>query len=81
MAAKRSEVRMTNSVMPVEVLVNNAEQQRKRLHNDFAELRSSFRRATDTKKLARENLPAVCGVAGLVGLILGYGFAGMFVRD
>ena len=72
---------MSNSVMPVEVLVNNAEQQRKRLHNDIAELRSSLRQAMDTKKLARENLPAVCGAAGLVGLILGYGFAGMFVRD
>ena len=72
---------MTNPLLPVDVLVAHAEQQRKRLHNDIAELRSSLRRATDTKKLARENLPAVCSVAGLVGLILGYGFAGMFVRD
>ena len=40
---------MTNSVMPVEVLVSNAEQQRKRLHNDIAELRSSLRQATPSR--------------------------------
>ena len=76
---------MTNPVLPVDVLVTHAEQQRKRIHNDIAglrsNLRSTLREATDSKRIARENLPAACGAAGVVALLLGYGLAGMFVRD
>jgi len=81
MAAKRSEVSMSNIELPLETLISQAEQQRSRIHNDIADLRSSLRQAMDAKKLARENLRPALGIAGIVGLIAGYSFAGMFVRD
>ena len=72
---------MTNPLLPVEVLMEHAEQQRKRIRHHIAGLRSRLRQSMDARKLARENLPAACGAAGLIGLILGYRFAGMFARD
>ena len=71
----------SNTELPIETLVAQAEQQRRRIHNDIAGLRSSVRQAMDTKKLARENLRPALGIAGIIGLIAGYGFAGMFIRD
>jgi len=81
MAKKRIEVSVMDPLLPVEALVAHAEQQRKRIHHDIAGLRASLRQAMDARKLARENLPAACGTVGLLGLILGYRFGGMFTRD
>jgi len=72
---------MSDANLPIESLVTRAEQQRQRIHNDIADLRSSLREAMDAKKLARENLRPALGIAGVLGLVAGYGFAGMFMRD
>jgi hypothetical protein len=71
---------MTN-MMPIDVLETQAATQRKQLHNDVAELRSQIRERLQPKRLAREYMAPAAGVAGLVGLLLGYGVAGIFTRD
>ena len=79
---------MSDLNLPIDTLVSRANEQRKRIHNDIAglrsslqEARSSLRQAMEPKKLARENLRSALGVAAIVGLVAGYGFAGMFARD
>jgi len=57
-----------------------AAEERRRLHNAVAELRSRVRQELDAKKHIRENLGIVCGVAAAVGLALGYSVTGLFVR-
>ncbi|PYX94387.1 MAG: hypothetical protein DMG71_12635 [Acidobacteria bacterium] len=57
-----------------------AAEQRKRLHNSVEELKSQVREKLDVKRNARQHLGAVSGVASVLGLLLGYGFAGMFTR-
>ena len=74
---------MTN-MMPIDALETHAAGQRKQLHNDIAELRSRLRETRSTlepKKVAREYLPAACGVAALLSLSLGYSLAGIFTRE
>ena len=69
---------MTNSY-PVEMLEERAAEQRKQLHNDVADLRSSLKEQLDVRKQAREHLLPLSGAAALLGLVLGYGLMGMFV--
>lgn len=71
---------MTNQI-PMEILETQAASQRKQLHNDVAELRFTLKERLDTRKLAREFLRPAAGAAALVGLVLGYGFTGMFTRN
>jgi ElaB/YqjD/DUF883 family membrane-anchored ribosome-binding protein len=66
--------------LPAEVLEQRASDQRRRLHNSVAELRYSVRERLDYRKLARENVWQAAGAVAFVGLILGWGFAGMFTR-
>ena len=66
--------------LPAEVLEQRASDQRRRLHNSVAELRYNVRERLDYHKLARENVWQAAGVTAFVGLILGWGFAGMFTR-
>lgn len=57
-----------------------AQEQRRRLHNSVAELRSELREKLDVRKNVREYIvPASAGVA-VVGLVLGFGIAGIFTR-
>jgi hypothetical protein len=65
----------------MEILERNAAEERRQLHNDLADLRSSVRERLDAKKLARQYLPHAGAVAGLAGLVLGYTVAGVFTRD
>jgi hypothetical protein len=44
------------------------------------ELRSKVHERLDVKRNAREYLVPASGVGALLGLLLGYGFAGMFTR-
>jgi hypothetical protein len=67
-------------VMPAEVLEMRAAEQRRRLHNSVAELRSQVRERLDVKKNAREHIIPASAVAALLGLFLGYGAAGMVTR-
>ena len=70
---------MTNA-LPAEVLEQRASEQRRRLHNSVAELRDSVRERLDYRRLASENVWPAAGALALVGLVLGWGFTGMFTR-
>ncbi len=71
---------MTNP-LPTDVLEQRAAEQRRRLHNSVAELRSSVKERLDYHKLARQYVWQAVGVMALVGLVVGYGFTGIFTRD
>jgi hypothetical protein len=74
---------MTNP-LPTDVLEVRAADQRRQLHNAVTEFKSAVRHTVreklDVQKNARQYLGPAAGVAGLVGLVLGYGFMGMFTR-
>lgn len=75
---------MTNS-LPAEILEQRAAEQRRRLHNSVAELRTTVRQRVrerlDFKRQAREHLWPATAAVSLVALTLGYGVAGMFTRE
>jgi len=68
------------SDMPTDVLELRAAEERKRLHNSISELRMQVREKLDIRRNARQYLAPASAVAGLFGVVLGYGFAGMFTR-
>lgn len=68
------------NAMPTDMLELRAAEQRRRLHNSVAELREQVREKMDVKKNMREYLAPASGLAAVVGLVLGWGFAGMFTR-
>jgi hypothetical protein len=70
----------TGIPMPTDLLELRAEEQRRRLHNSVSELRTQVREKLDVKKNAREYVWPASGAMALVGLVLGYGFAGIFTR-
>lgn len=57
-----------------------AADERRRLHEVVTELRARMQEDLDVKKQTREHLGAVCGVAAMAGLALGYSVTGLFVR-
>ena len=69
----------TNNV-PTDRLELRAADQRRRLHSSVTELRSKVHERLDVKRNAREYLVPASGVGALLGLLLGYGFTGMFTR-
>lgn len=73
-----------SSQLPSEVLEQRAAEQRHRLHNTVADLRESVRdnvreRLDARRYLRRYMWPMTIGFS-VVGLTLGYEFAGMFTR-
>jgi hypothetical protein len=66
--------------MPTDVLEIRAEEQRRKLHNSVSELRTQVREKLDVKKNAREYVWPASGAVALIGLVLGYGIAGIFTR-
>ena len=64
--------------MPVEVLESLASEQRRRLHNDVAELKSVVREKMDVRKNVAPYVLPASGVAAVIGLAFGYLAAGMF---
>ena len=60
-------------------LETRAAEDRERLHNTVAELRSTLSDSLDLKKNARQHLGIVCGAAALLGLSMGYSLMGIFV--
>jgi hypothetical protein len=66
--------------MPTDILELRAEEQRRRLHNSVAELRTQLREKLDARRMARQYVVPASGVMAITGLVLGYGFAGMFTR-
>jgi hypothetical protein len=69
---------MSSSGLPADILETRAADQRRALHNRVTELRSTLRESLDLQKNAREYLWPAAGVAGFLGLVLGYGFTGIF---
>ena len=67
--------------IPVDVLERQAAEQRRQLHNSVIELRQSVKEKLDVKRTAREHLWPAAGGLALVGLLLGYGLSGVFIRD
>ena len=75
---------MTNP-LPTDVLEIRAADQRRQLHNSVAEfkavVRHTVREKLDVQKNARRYLAPAAGIAGLISLVIGYGFMGMFTRE
>ncbi len=69
---------MTNPY-PVQVLEERAAEQRRQIHNDVADLRSTLKEQLDVKKQAREYILPLTGAAAVLGLVLGYGLTSIFV--
>ncbi len=70
---------MTNT-MPAEVLEIRAAEQRRQIHSTVQDLKSSVRDQFDVKNRARRYLVPASAVLAVVGLVLGYGFAGIFTE-
>ncbi len=71
---------MTNPI-PAEILEQRASEQRRRLHNSVAELRTSVRERLDARRLAGQYVWHAAGAAAVVAMVLGWGLTGIFVRD
>ncbi len=71
---------MTNP-LPAEVLEQRASEQRRRLHNSVAELRSSVRERLDARRLASQYVWQLAGVATVAAMVVGWGVTSIFVRD
>jgi hypothetical protein len=65
---------------PSDILELRAIEQRRRLHNTVVELRDTVRERVDVRRNARQYFWPATGVAAAVGLAMGYGAGGMFVR-
>ncbi len=66
--------------VPTDILELRAEEQRRRLHNSVAELRTQVREKLDIKKNARQYVWPASGAVALTGLVIGYAFGGFFTR-
>ncbi len=69
---------MQASAMPTDMLEMRAADQRRRIHASVIELRTRLEDKLDIRKRAAEYVGPASGVAVLLGLIVGWGFAGMF---
>ena len=76
---------MNMNQIPSEVLEQRAVEQRRRLHNSVSELRSSVtevvREKLDVRRYLVQYLAPATAATALLGLLLGYGTAGIFTRD
>lgn len=68
------------SRLPAETLEVRAADERRRLQSSVEELRWQVRDRLDVKRVARQYVPAASALAALVGLGVGYSFAGIFTR-
>lgn len=69
-----------NEILPAEILEARAAEQRRRLHDSLQELRGTVRERIDIRRNVRQHFLPVAGVAGMVGLLFGYSFGGIFTR-
>ncbi len=63
-----------------EALESQAAEERQRLHRSVTELRSRVLERVDFAQRLRERIAPASGAAALLGLMLGYGIAGIFIR-
>ena len=75
---------MSSQDMPVEVLEQRAAEQRRKIHNSVSELKRSVRQTVrerlDVKRYARTYLWPAASAVSLLGMVVGYGIAGVFTR-
>ncbi len=64
--------------VPADMLEMRAADQRRRIHDSVLELRTQIEDKLDVRKKAAEYVVPASGVAVLLGLVLGWGVAGMF---
>jgi hypothetical protein len=69
------------SPIPYEMFEERAADQRRQLHNSVIELRHAVRDRLDVRRAARQYVWPASGVAVLLGLVVGYGFGGIFSSD
>ncbi|HXW15274.1 MAG TPA: hypothetical protein VEN79_12265 [Terriglobia bacterium] len=69
---------MTSGI-PVDLLEKRAADQRRDLHNSVIELRQTVKEKLDIKRNVRDYAWPAAGVMAVVGLVLGYAFAGIVV--
>ncbi len=67
-----------NSNLPADILEVRAAEQRRRIHETVLELRGQVEEKLDVRRQAAEYVLPASGVAALVGLVVGWGFAGLF---
>ena len=74
---------MTNS-LPTNILEERAAEQRRRLHNTVADMRSTVREKMDVRRnvdqFSRKHFPQTAAAVGAVGLALGWALGGIFDR-
>jgi hypothetical protein len=68
------------STLPRQDLEQRAAEERKRLHSTIVELKSQVRETLDVRRAASEYVKPAAVVCGLVALVTGYAFAGIFTR-
>ncbi len=72
------------SGLPTEVLEQRAAEQRRRLHNTVAEMRTTVREKMDVRRnvdhYSRQYFPQAAAAVGTVGLAVGWALGGMFDR-
>lgn len=75
---------MSPQNLPVHVLEERAEEQRRRLHNSVSELKSSVRETVqerlEMKVYLRKYFWQTTTTVALVALLAGHGIAGLFTR-
>ena len=64
--------------MPPDVLEVRAAEERRRIHERVLELRAQVEEKLDVRRQAAPYVFPGAGVAAVVGLVLGWGLAGMF---
>ncbi len=69
---------MHASAMPADMLELRAAEQRRRIQSSVLELRGKIEDKLDVRKRASEYVVPASGAAVLVGLLLGWGVAGIF---
>jgi hypothetical protein len=67
--------------LPVEILEKRAAEQRRQIHETVLDLRGRLKERLDVKRNVRDRLGPVAGGMALLGLAIGYAFAGAFTRE
>ncbi len=68
----------SGATLPTDILEQRAAEQRWRIHNSMAELRSQVKEKLDPQKRAREYLGPLSAAATVLGMLFGFGVAGWF---
>ena len=68
------------STLPNSELELRAAEERRRLQQTMTEIKSTVRETLDPKRAAREYVIPGSAVGAILGIVVGYAFAGIFTR-